>query len=52
MEIVPTDEQSGAGTLLRGSLPDQTALFGLLGRVRNLNPALVAERRIENQTRE
>jgi hypothetical protein len=49
VEIVPTDEQSGPGTLLRGNLPDQAALFGLLGRVRDLNLTLVEVRRIDAQ---
>jgi hypothetical protein len=49
MEIVPADEQAGPETLLRGNLPDQAALFGLLGRVRDLNLTLVEVRRIEAQ---
>jgi hypothetical protein len=51
MEIVPADERAGPGTLLRGNLPDQAALFGLLGRVRDLNLTLVEVRRIETQPR-
>ncbi len=35
------------GTLLRGKLRDQAALFGLLARVRDLNLTLLEVRRIE-----
>lgn len=38
---------TGPGTLLRGSLPDQPALFGLLARVRDLNLTLLEVRRIK-----
>jgi hypothetical protein len=40
MEIIPL-QGCAAGTLLRGSLPDQAALFGLLARLRDLNLTLV-----------
>ncbi len=46
MEIIPPEEHPGKGTILRGSLPDQAALFGLLGRVRDLNLTLVEVRRL------
>jgi hypothetical protein len=45
--IVPVQAQVGPGTLLRGCLPDQTALFGLLSRVRDLNLTLLEVKRIE-----
>ncbi len=48
MEIIPAEERSNKGTILRGSLPDQAALFGLLGRLRDLNLTLVEVRRIED----
>jgi hypothetical protein len=44
ISVVP--EASGPGTLLRGSLPDQAALFGVLARVRDLNLTLLEVRRI------
>ncbi len=47
VEILPTSEGSHmAGTLLRGNLPDQAALFGILSQVRNLNLTLVKVKRI------
>ena len=49
VEIVPADEQTGPGTVLRGSLPDQAALFGLLGQIRDLNLTLLEVRRIEGK---
>ncbi len=51
LEIVPGDESGAGGTLLRGSFPDQAALFGALGRVRNLNLTLVSVERISWKTR-
>jgi hypothetical protein len=50
LEIVTAEEQPGMGTLLRGRLPDQAALFGLLGRVRDLNLTLMEVRRIEEKS--
>ena len=47
LEIIPAQAQPGPGTLLRGTLPDQAALFGLLARVRDLNLTLLEVRRIE-----
>ncbi len=48
LEIIPADEQNErAGTLLRGGLPAQAALFGLLARIRDLNLTLLEVRRIE-----
>ncbi len=47
LEIVPAQEQAGPGTLLRGTLPDQTALVGLLARIRDLTLTLLEVRRIE-----
>ena len=47
MEISPTSKQSStSGTLLRGSLPDQAALFGILSQVRSLNLTLMEVKRI------
>lgn len=46
MEIIPIIEGDRVGSLLRGCLPDQAALFGLLGRVRDLNLTLLEVRRI------
>lgn len=45
MEIQTPED--GSGTLLRGRLPDQAALYGLIGRLRNLNLTLVEVRRID-----
>jgi len=38
---------SGDDTLLRGPLPDQTALHGLLARMRDLNLPLIAVARAD-----
>jgi hypothetical protein len=51
MEIAPVPEPAGSGTLLRGNLPDQAALFGLLGRVRDLNLTLIEVRRIQGNVK-
>lgn len=45
--VSPVEGAPGPGTLLRGSLPDQAALFGLLARVRDLNLTLLEVRRID-----
>ncbi len=45
MEIVPADDRNCPGTILCGRLPDQAALFGLLGRIRDLNLTLIMVRR-------
>lgn len=45
--IVTDGGQPDSGTLLRGSLPDQSALFGMLARVRDLNLTLLEVRRLE-----
>lgn len=39
-------DPSGKGTLLRGSLRDPPALFGLLARIRDLNLTLLEVRRV------
>jgi len=48
LEILPTKGQGGPGTLLRGNLPDQAALFGLLGRIHSLNLTLLEVKRIKD----
>ncbi len=45
MEIVPAGDRNCPGTMLRGRLADQAALFGLLGRIRDLNLTLIMVRR-------
>ncbi len=47
MEIIPAENETCTGTILRGSLPDQAALFGLLGRIRDLNLTLVEVKRVD-----
>jgi hypothetical protein len=47
LDLVPAEGQSGPGTVLRGYLPDQAALFGLLARVRDLNLTLLEVRRTD-----
>jgi hypothetical protein len=41
-------EIEGANTILSGWLPDQTALFGVLARIRDLNLTLVSVKRIRS----
>jgi len=50
MEIIPGCDLEKPSTVLRGSLPDQAALFGLLSRVRDLNLTLLEVKRIEEKT--
>lgn len=45
--ITPAPQQNGPGTLLRGVLRDQAALFGAMARMRDLNLTLLEIRRIE-----
>ncbi len=45
--MAPAGEQTRPGTLLRGELCDQAALFGLLARIRDLNLTLVEIRRLK-----
>lgn len=47
LDLVQAPDPSGPGTLLRGELRDQAALFGALARVRDLNLTLLAVRRME-----
>ena len=52
MEVLAGGEdQPEAGTLLRGCLPDQVALFGILSRVRNLNLTLEEVKRVPSLPR-
>ena len=39
----------GSNTRIRGSVPDQAALHGLLGRLRDLGIPILNVRRLENQ---
>lgn len=50
MEILPASGGGShmSGTLLRGNLSDQAALFGILSQVRNLNLTLVEVKRISD----
>ena len=49
MAVVPEIEGSSmSGTLLRGSLPDQAALFGILSQLRNLNLTLIEVKRVNH----
>ena len=45
VEMIRTESQ----TILRCQLPDQTALFGVLARVRDLNLTLISVQIIETQ---
>ncbi len=47
MAIVPAGERTCPGTVLRGRLPDKAALFGLLGRMRDLNLTIIEVKRLE-----
>ena len=49
LEIVPTPGTAGPVTLLRGNLPDQAALFGLLAQIRDLNLTLLEVRKIDGE---
>ncbi len=49
MEISPMDDHGQQITLLRGSLRDQAALFGLLSRMRDLNLTLLEIKRIDEE---
>ncbi len=44
LDLSAAPDPSGTGTLLRGKLRDQAALFGALARVRDLNLTLVEVR--------
>jgi hypothetical protein len=45
MQILPANVETG--TLLRGTLADQAALYGLIGRLRDLNLTLLEVHRMK-----
>jgi hypothetical protein len=47
MEIIHLAGPKPAGTLIRGELPDQAALYGVLNRMRDLNLTLSEVHRVE-----
>ena len=47
LELISPPGDAGSGTLLRGKLPDQAALYGVLSRIRSLNLTLVSVRRLD-----
>lgn len=47
MEFIPADQRTCPGTVMRGILTDQAALYGLLGRIRDLSLTLIEVRRME-----
>ena len=49
MALTPARGSDGSGTILHGRLPDQAALFGLLGRMRDLNLTLLEVRRLDRE---
>ena len=49
MEMLSPAGPGAAGTMLRGELPDQAALYGVLNRLRDLNLTLIAVRQ-EDET--
>jgi hypothetical protein len=46
MEIIPVSAGEPHGTIIRGELPDQAALYGLIGRIRDLNLTLIDIKRM------
>ena len=54
MEFIPLDKRTCPGTVMRGKLPDQAALFGLLEKIRDLGLTMIEVRRLEEipQTKE
>jgi hypothetical protein len=49
MELILPAGSEPAGTLLRGELRDQAALYGVLNRIRDLNLTLIEVRRVNAQ---
>jgi hypothetical protein len=47
MEFIPLDVRTCPGTVMRGKLTDQAALFGLLEKIRDLGLTLIEVRRLE-----
>lgn len=48
LEIATQAENNIKKTLLRGTLPDQASLYGVLGRIQSLNLTLLSVRWIVN----
>ena len=49
MTLEVDDTLSPPQTIIRGSVRDQSALYGLIGRVRDLNLSLVSVKRVEQK---
>lgn len=43
------EKPDGASTIISGSFPDQSALFGVLARIRDLNLTLLSVRRVDSK---
>lgn len=47
MEFIPSNQPICPGTVMKGKLPDQAALFGLLEKIRDLGLTMIEVRRLE-----
>ena len=47
MEFIPQDVRTCPGTVMRGKLSDQAALFGVLEKIRDLGLTMIEVRRLE-----